>query len=191
MQNTSSILLLYSSRFGQCKRIAQTLGEELTPLGHSCEVFDIEQNPSPSKAIQDYDAVIITASIRYGYYHKNVGQFVCQNRQALEQTLDVFIPVNLVARKPDRRTLETNAYVRKFLEKTGWTPKLLNILPGALTYPIYNPFDRFMIKLIMKMTKGETDTTKSIDYTNWEEVKTYAHTLHQKIDVKKEVPPSQ
>ena len=182
MQNSSSILLLYSSRFGQCKRIAETLEAELTSLGHACEIFNIEQSPKPSKAIQDYGAVIITASIRYGYYHKKVGVFVRENLQALGQTLDVFIPINLVARKPERRTLETNSYVRKFLDKTGWNPKLLNILPGALTYPVYNPFDRFMIKLIMKMTKGETDTTKSIDYTDWEEVKAYAQTIHQKMN---------
>lgn len=181
MTTTPSILLLYSSRFGQCQRIAETLANELTTLGYSCEVFNIEKNPAFSKAIHEYSAVIITASIRYGYYHKKVGLFVRDHLQELGQTLDIFIPINLVARNPERRTIERNAYVKKFLEKTGWTPKLLNIMPGALTYPVYNFFDRFMIKLIMKMTKGETDTTKSIDYTDWNEVKAYAKTIHEQI----------
>ncbi|MGL4666973.1 MAG: menaquinone-dependent protoporphyrinogen IX dehydrogenase [Saezia sp.] len=181
MQNSSPVLLLYSSRFGQCKRIAETLGTELTQLGHTCEIVNIEQNLALTKAVQDYDAVVITASIRYGYYHKKVGLFVQEHLSALQKTLDVFIPINLVARKPERRTIERNSYVKKFLEKTGWHPKLLNIQPGALNYPSYNFFDRFMIKLIMKMTKGETDVTKSFDYTDWEEIKAYATTIHQKI----------
>lgn len=182
MQSNASVLLLYSSRFGQSKRIADTLEQELKPLGYACEVFNIEQDMSPSKAINDYAAVIITASIRYGYYHKKVGLFVQNNLDALKQTLDVFIPINLVARNPERRTIERNAYVKKFLAKTSWNPKLLNILPGALTYPAYNFFDRFMIRLIMKMTKGETDTTKSIDYTDWDDVKAYAKIIHQEIE---------
>lgn len=182
MQKPASILLLYSSRFGQCKRIANTLAQELTPLGCICEVLNIEEDSTLEKAIDKYDCVIITASIRYGYYHKKVGIFVQKHLQALQNTLDVFIPVNLVARKPERRTLESNSYVRKFLEKTAWKPKLLNIQPGALNYPAYNFIDRMMIKLIMKMTKGETDTTKSIDYTDWNEIKAYAHTIYQQLN---------
>ena len=38
--------------------------------------------------------------------------------------------------------------------------------------------DRFMIRLIMKMTHGPTDTTAVIDYTNWDDVRAYgAHLL--------------
>jgi menaquinone-dependent protoporphyrinogen oxidase len=34
------------------------------------------------------------------------------------------------------------------------------VFAGALRYPRYRWYDRFMIRLIMKMTGGETDTVK-------------------------------
>ena len=42
---------------------------------------------------------------------------------------------------------------------------------GALLYPRYKWIDRVMIQLIMKITGGETDTTKEIEYTDWGNLK--------------------
>jgi menaquinone-dependent protoporphyrinogen oxidase len=41
------------------------------------------------------------------------------------------------------------------------------VFAGALRYPRYRWYDRFMIRLIMKMTGGETDTRKEVVYTDW------------------------
>ena len=60
--------------------------------------------------------------------------------------------------------------MQKFAMKSPWQPKLQTVFAGALRYPRYGFFDRFMIKLIMTMTKGETDTTKEIEYTDWQQV---------------------
>ena len=166
----STILILYSSRFGQCQRIAEKLTQSLEALGRKCDTLNIETMRTPPKPVPSYESVIITASIRYGYFHKNVGAFVRQHHNELQTLLDVFIPVNLIARNPQRRTLERNAYARKFLEKTNWSPKIIDIMAGALLYPRYNFFDRFMIRLIMKMTNGETDTSKEIEYTDWDHI---------------------
>lgn len=48
---------------------------------------------------------------------------------------------------------------------------------GALLYPRYNFFDRFMIRFIMSMTGGETDTSKEVEYTNWEKVSLFAQKI--------------
>ncbi|WP_459515022.1 flavodoxin domain-containing protein, partial [Erwinia amylovora] len=42
-------------------------------------------------------------------------------------------------------------------------------------YPLYGFFDRTMIQLIMRMTKGETDTSKEVEYTDWQQVSRFAH----------------
>jgi menaquinone-dependent protoporphyrinogen oxidase len=44
------------------------------------------------------------------------------------------------------------------------------VFAGALRYPRYRWYDRFMIRLIMKMTGGETDTSKEVVYTDWQQV---------------------
>ncbi|MDI4702909.1 hypothetical protein MJI37_34760, partial [Salmonella enterica subsp. enterica serovar Cerro] len=41
-----------------------------------------------------------------------------------------------------------------------WRPDYCAVIAGALRYPRYRWYDRLMIKLIMKMSGGETDTSK-------------------------------
>ncbi len=62
------------------------------------------------------------------------------------------LSVNLVARKPEKRTPQTNSYTRKFLLNSPWQPQSCAVFAGALRYPRYSWYDRFMIRLIMKMT---------------------------------------
>lgn len=58
--------------------------------------------------------------------------------------------------------------------KSPWKPTLIGVFAGALYYPRYGWFDKTMIKFIMSMTGGETDTTKEVEYTNWEKVALFA-----------------
>ncbi|MBN0595514.1 protoporphyrinogen oxidase, partial [Pseudomonas aeruginosa] len=45
--------------------------------------------------------------------------------------------------------------------------------------PRYSWYDRFMIRLIMKMTGGETDTRKEVVYTDWQQVSRFAREIAQ------------
>ena len=82
-----------------------------------------------------------------------------------------------MARKPEKRTPQTNSYTRKFLLNSPWQPDLCAVFAGALRYPRYRWYDRFMIRLIMKMTGGETDTRKEVVYTDWTQVSSFAREI--------------
>ena len=88
----------------------------------------------------------------------------------------------LVARKPEKRTPQTNSYARKFLMNSQWRPDRCAVIAGALRYPRYRWYDRFMIKLIMKMSGGETDTRKEVVYTDWEQVANFAREIAHLTD---------
>lgn len=90
-----------------------------------------------------------------------------------------FFCVNLTARKEEqgKDTPEGSVYMRKFLKKSPWTPKLQAVFAGALRYPRYKLIDRLCIQFIMKVTGGETDPTKEIEYTNWEKVTLFASSI--------------
>ena len=53
------------------------------------------------------------------------------------------------------------------------------VFAGALRYPRYRWYDRFMIRLIMKMTGGETDVSKEVVYTDWQQVGRFAREIAQ------------
>ncbi|MEN5018708.1 menaquinone-dependent protoporphyrinogen IX dehydrogenase [Erwinia sp. Eh17-17] len=165
-------LILFSSRDGQTREIAFYIANQLKEA-QECDVFNIQLINEIDWS--QYDRVLIGASIRYGHFQPAVAKFVKTHLKALQQRSSGFFSVNLTARKPEKRTPQTNAYTRKFLLQSPWQPDCCAVFAGALRYPRYGFFDKFMIKLIMRMTKGETDTSKEVEYTDWQQVTRFAH----------------
>lgn len=170
-------LILFSTRDGQTREIASYLASELKEQGIYADVVNL--NRTEEIVWQDYDRVVIGASIRYGHFHPAVDRFVKKHAATLNAMPSAFYSVNLVARKAEKRTPQTNSYTRKFLLSSPWQPKLCAVFAGALRYPRYRWLDRFMIRLIMKMTGGETDTTKEVVYTDWQQVASFAREIAQ------------
>lgn len=175
-----SALLLYCSTDGQTKKIMTQIANELRQHGHECDVRDLT-SVQQSLNLSAYSKVLVGASVRYGYFNKALDKFITRHLIQLNNMPSAFFGVNLTARKAEKNTPETNSYIRKFLEKTPWKPTLTGVFAGALYYPRYKWIDRVMIQLIMKMTKGETDPTKEIEYTDWNKVSEFA-TYFAKIE---------
>lgn len=171
------ILFLYATTDGQTVKICQHIQNEL--LEYECEFQNLDGKADVDFAA--YNKVVIGASIRYGHLSKNLYRFIGSNLEALNQYKVAFFCVNLTARKEDqgKDTPEGSAYMRTFLKKSPWTPKLQGVFAGALRYPKYKFVDRVMIQLIMKMTGGETDSSKEIEYTNWDKVTKYAQSIKE------------
>ncbi|MDO5054248.1 menaquinone-dependent protoporphyrinogen IX dehydrogenase [Pasteurella oralis] len=160
-------LILYSSRDGQTKKIAEYIA--------SCLLGDVSiEALTENIQIDSFDNIIIGASIRYGHFNSLLDKFVKKHTALLNQKRTAFFGVNLTARKEGKDMPETNVYVRKFFLRNQWQPTLKAVFAGALFYPRYNFFDRMMIQFIMRITGGETDTTKEVEYTNWNKVKDFA-----------------
>lgn len=170
-------LILFSTRDGQTREIAAFLASELKDLGIESDMVNL--NHTEDVAWHHYNCVVIGASIRYGHFHPTVNCFIKKHLQTLNSLPSAFFSVNLVARKPEKRTPQTNIYTRKFLSNSPWQPQCCSVFAGALHYPRYRWFDRLMIRLIMKMTGGETDTSKDVVYTDWQQVSCFAREIEQ------------
>ncbi|MEG1653198.1 MAG: menaquinone-dependent protoporphyrinogen IX dehydrogenase [Hafnia sp.] len=164
-------LVLYSSHDGQTKAIASSIASTLSET-LECDVMDLALSMDINLA--NYQSVVIGASVRYGHFQRSLYKFTKQNVAQLNTMPSAFFAVNLTARKPEKRTPQTNAYTRKFLLATPWQPKQCAVFAGALRYPRYGWLDKVMIKLIMNMTGGETDTSKEVEYTDWQDVTRFA-----------------
>ncbi len=166
---SNKALLLYSTREGQTKKILQYIDKEL--LDYHCDYVDLHTLPTEID-FSDYDKVLVGASIRYGRLNKKLYQFVGRYKDELKEKNAAFFCVNLTARKEQqgKDTPEGSAYIQTFLSKSPWEPVLIGVFAGALRYPKYRWFDKMMIRFIMSMTGGETDTRKEVEYTNWKKV---------------------
>ena len=48
---------------------------------------------------------------------------------------------------------------------------------GKLDYPRYDFWDRIVIQLIMRITKGPTDPTTTVEYTDWQKVEEFGRSI--------------
>ncbi|TDQ56755.1 menaquinone-dependent protoporphyrinogen oxidase [Mesocricetibacter intestinalis] len=160
-------LILYLSHDGQTKKIAEYLARN---IGNESQVAAIWDCPELSQ----FESIIIGASVRYGYFDKSLYKFIEKYTALLNSKPSAFFGVNLTARKAGKDSPQTNVYVRKFLHRIPWRPTISAVFAGALLYPRYHWFDRTMIRLIMKITGGETDIRKEIEYTDWDKVRHFA-----------------
>lgn len=171
----ATILILYSTTDGQTLRICTRLCQILESRGHTATLASIEDGDPID--IGCFDKVVIGARIRYGKHSPMVRAFIRRHREALESRPNAFFSVNVVARKPEKGTPETNPYVRKFLRQIAWRPRNVAVFAGKIDYPRYGLIDRSIIRLIMWMTKGPTDPKAVVEFTDWGKVEEFGHLL--------------
>ena len=167
-------LIIYSSTDGQTKTICEKI-KSFSKNSESIKLIPLEE--ASNFNLQSYEDIIIGASIRYGKHSKNLYKFISSNKETLEKKRSAFFSVNVVARKPEKNTPETNPYMQKFLKISNWKPNKLGVFAGKVNYPNYSFFDKYIILLIMFITKGPTDTTKSFEFTDWSKVEDFAKEL--------------
>jgi len=168
--------MIYATVDGHTQKICKKLQEVLKKHDQPVDLFNIEDFDGD---LSPYDRIILGASIRYGVHDKKIIELINTRQQELESRRTAFFSVNLVARKPEKSSPETNPYVVKFFKQISWRPDVVETFAGMLEYPKYSFFDRTMIRLIMWMTKGPTDPKTVKEYTNWDKVEAFGKQLSQ------------
>jgi menaquinone-dependent protoporphyrinogen oxidase len=168
----SAILILYSTVDGHTRTICRRIARTIEAAGHTVSLESIEDAGSVDLAA--CDKIVIGASIRYGMHRRSVFEFIEAHLPVLENRPNAFFTVNIVARKPGKNRPETNPYLRKFLRRTRWKPRLLEVFAGRLDYPSYRPLDRLAVRFILWLTKGPTDPKAVIEFTDWARVEAFA-----------------
>ena len=179
-----NIIIIYSTIDGHTIKICSRLRAVLEEHGNQVTVIAIDSinsidaiNDKETLDLTLFDKIVIGASIRYGKHNIKVYEFIKQHAQLLDDKPSAFFSVNLVARKPEKNQPETNPYVAKFLTQIAWKPNRVAVFAGKIDYQKYTRFDRFMIRFIMWMTKGPTDLTANIEFTNWNRVDEFGQTI--------------
>jgi len=175
----SSVLLAYSTTDGHTPRICERLRQVIEQQGHAARVVPLSQADALDLAA--FDVIVIGASIRYGKHQPEVSQFIARNQALLESKPNAFFTVNIVARKPNKNRPENNPYLIKFLRNIRWKPKLLGVFAGKLDYPRYRFIDRQMIRFIMLITKGPTDPSVVVEFTDWQVVEEFGRNLTKMV----------
>ena len=168
-------LIIYSSTDGHTKTICKRIIDFLND-GNATKLISLKD--AKNLDISKFNKIIIGASIRYGRHSKDLYKFIELNKSILDQKQSGFFSVNVVARKSEKNTPDTNPYIKKFLKISKWKPKKIRVFAGKVDYPNYNFFDKYIIKLIMFITSGPVDTSQSYEFTDWSKVDEFANELN-------------
>jgi menaquinone-dependent protoporphyrinogen oxidase len=168
--------VIYATREGHTAKIAARIAAGLHALGFRAGLFDVKED-GPAIDLHGCDAVVIAASVHLGRQEREIVDFVRKHIPRLEAMPSAFISVTLSEAGVERQTATPEEHARfsadvhemieRFLKETGWHPKRIKPVAGALLYTKYNFVVRFVMKRIAKKAGGDTDTSRDYDYTDW------------------------
>jgi menaquinone-dependent protoporphyrinogen oxidase len=184
------ILVVYATREGHTKLVAEYLAERIQSVALPIAVFDIRELPL-GVSLRGYAAAVIAASVHVGKHEREIVNFVRDYRTDLNQMPTAFVSVSLSqAGAQDERAGSENrakaaAHVKRmadaFLAETQWQPTLVQPIAGALMYRKYNFLLRMIMKRIAQRADASTDTSRDHVFTAWRDLDDLVTKLVDKV----------
>jgi menaquinone-dependent protoporphyrinogen oxidase len=132
---------------------------------------------APVIEVGSHSAAVLTASVHAGKHEREMVNFVKSHRAELETLQTVFLSVTLSqagAEMPEaapearaHSSSDVRMMIDRFIADTGWRPKWVKPIAGAIVYSKYNPLVKFIMRRIAKMAGAGTDTSRDYVYTDW------------------------
>lgn len=183
------VLVLYATREGQTRRIAEHLVRRLGELGLDAELHDV--SVGVEMALEGYAGAILAASVHMGRHDPTMVGFAARHRAALERLPTAFLSVSLTEAQvedssaPGEAREAARAEVERLLEgfftESGWHPEMVQPVAGALLYRQYNFFLRLFIKQIAKSRGMPSDTSRDHVFTDWEGLDRFAEAFASRL----------
>jgi menaquinone-dependent protoporphyrinogen oxidase len=190
-ESMKHIVVLYATREGQTRRIAEHVAAELRSRGLLADVHDVSALPA-GFTVASYDAAVLAASVHAGNHEKEMISFAKHHRDALERMPSAFLSISLTeagvedpaasAAARDAAHREVEGLTARFFEQTGWHPARVKPVAGALLYTKYNALLRFVMKHIVLGKGGSTDTSRDHEYTDFVALDRFVGDLARSLD---------
>lgn len=184
--------MLYATREGQTRRIAERMAATLRTRDFTVSVHDVAVELPTDFDLARCAGALLAASIHIGKHEKEMVAFVKEHRARLERIPCMFLSVSMsqagaedAKATPERRartTANVDKTLRRFLDRTGWKPSRVHPVAGALLYRQYSVPVRLMMRLIAKIVGASTDTTRDHEFTDWRALDRFAEELAQDVN---------
>jgi menaquinone-dependent protoporphyrinogen oxidase len=172
----SRVLILYGTTDGHTRKVADVLAATFRDEGCRVEVVDAER--AAPLQLDNYDGVIVTASIHIGGYQGSVRRWVRAHAAWLSRMPTAFLSVclGILEQRPEAQR-EVERIMQNFLNQTGWQPTTTMPVAGAVPYTRYNWLKKLVMRPIVAKAGGDTDTSRDFEYTDWDALRAFARSF--------------
>jgi menaquinone-dependent protoporphyrinogen oxidase len=161
-----NVLIVYGTTEGQTRKIAEWTATRIGELGHQSELLD-SAAPVSDLDFAAYDAFVVAASVHQECHQEAITSLVTAHREVLDTKPSAFISVSLSAVLEGART-EAQKYVDRFVAVTGWRPRRILLLGGALRFTEYDYFQEQIVKFIVMKRDDAPSTGRDREFTDWQ-----------------------
>jgi menaquinone-dependent protoporphyrinogen oxidase len=159
------VLIAYATTEGQTKKIAEKVAHQAGELGHAVELINTDHKHREIH-VDDFDAVIIAASVHQHEHQDAIEIFVAACRAALNTKPTMFLSVSLSAAFDEGRR-EAQDYIAKFIAQTGWIPTISLPVGGALINEGYDYFQQQILEHIVLKNRKIDHPERDHEFTDW------------------------
>jgi len=169
----ASVLVAYWSGEGQTEKVAGVIEDVLTDRGHDVAVHRVTDDDA--FAVDAFDAVLVGSPVNNRKHRPEVVAFVEANADAIAERPNGLFQLSLAAAVPFEWAQGSDReFVDDLVTQTGWQPDRVGRFAGAIKYSEYGLIERLLFRLAAAVTTGDTDTSRDYEYTDWDEVESFA-----------------
>lgn len=157
------VQVVFASNYGHTRRVAEHVAARARAAGHTAALSDVTHDPDQPLAPA---GLTVLASAIYTGQHPSMIRFARQHASALASRDAVFLSVSLAAASDSEQAEDmTWTYVDDFGADTGWSPRRVTFVGGALAMDAYDVATRALVKVAV-WCRG-LDATGRTDFTDW------------------------
>lgn len=164
----AKVLIVYGTTEGHTAKVSQFVADVGLRAGHEVRVVHAASVRSDVD-VASTDAILVAASVHETRHQKYVREWIREHRALLDAKPSGFLQVCLTsAIRDEEHDRQAREVVDHMSTKTGWKPRHVAYVAGALKYTQYSWLKRMLMKQIAKAQGGDVDTSKDYEYTDWD-----------------------
>lgn len=169
------VLIVFGTNKGQTAKIANSMGNVLREHGYTVRVVDGCSAPA-DLVVEQFDAVMLGASIYDGRYQAHIVEFIKTHRAHLERVPSAFFSVSMTEADPDPHArARLQQAIQRLQDETGWHPGWVASFAGSLDYLRR----RWLLRLIYRRVPQPAQPAAApdqhaVEYTDWDAVTRFA-----------------
>jgi menaquinone-dependent protoporphyrinogen oxidase len=172
------VLVAFDTRDGQSAEIASRISGNLQQKELNVSCLNLKKVQG---SVDMYDGAIFGGPVRFGKHSSALVDFVRRNKKTLQGMPTAFFSVSLAQAGNERERDLASGYIKDFVENVGFQPTISKPIAGALRFPRYNTFLKWLMRLktgaflAMRSKRGAGEKATNPDkgeyeFTEWNSV---------------------